>query len=99
MIVGQSGGGLSPGDLVPEKALGIRAENVGLLSCGEEGGILNSSEGAGLRCEWGVWEVLDVNKVILEQAPVKDAENLRFRRGVAIWGHPFQGVQRLGESR
>jgi hypothetical protein len=44
MIVKQSEGGLSPRDLVPEKALGIRAENVGLLTCGEEGGILNGSE-------------------------------------------------------
>lgn len=44
MIVKQSGGGLSPRDLVPEKALGIRAENVGFLTCGEEGGILNGRE-------------------------------------------------------
>lgn len=44
MIVKRSGGGLSPRDLVPKKVLGVRAENVGLLTRGEEGGILNGSE-------------------------------------------------------
>ena len=40
-----------------------------------------------------------MNKLVLEQAPVKNAGNIRFRKGVAIWEHPFRGVQRLGESR